>query len=398
MATCTRINLKKRQQQLLKPIDNLSPELLQEIFLRVPVKSLFQLRCVSKQWRSLVSDSDFAKLHYDATITNNNNKKFMYLSSDCSKAYCVKIGATIHHDYAVRLRATYKHDKLRIIGSCRGFLLLQNDVPEPVLALWNPAMGSHRTVPYPDNFWNVGFHCPDHFCGGVVYEKFNDDYLVVLGSVKINEHEKLRPQWKFFSVRTNSWKEIEGGDRFVPSYPLHRQVGLLYNEAVHWLAIYTANGKSRSFVIVAFDPMTKTLSMIPLPYPRDTQVWKLSLLGGRGYFGIYMNNMIPEIWVMKEYKVESSWTKLNITLPCMNFIPLCLTESDEVVCRKDKKQLVKVGGKQGFGECGLISSDKDPIVVMFNESLFSLPVTNLKVFGGCLDVTWKREGKPGSSA
>ncbi|MED6207225.1 hypothetical protein PIB30_033819 [Stylosanthes scabra] len=381
MATCTRINVKKKKQQLLEPIDNLTPELLQEIFLRLPVKSLIQLKCVSKQWHSLISDSNFAKFHYDATIANNNNSKLMYLSGDCSKAYCVKIGASsIHHDYAVRLQATYKHDKLRIIGSSRGFILLQNDVPEPVLALWNPAMGSHRTVPYPDNFWNVNFYCPDHFCGGVVYEKFNDDYLVVLGSVKANEHQKLRPQWKFFSVRTNSWKEIEGGDRFVPSYPLHRQQGLLYNEAIHWLAIDIGSGKckARSLVIVAFDTVTKTLSMIPLPYPQHTHEWKLSLLGGRGYFGIFMmNKIIPEIWVMKEYKVESSWTKLNIVLPCMNFNPLCFTESDEVVGRKDKKQIVKFRGKRVFGKCGLISCDKDPIVVMFTESLLSLPVSSL---------------------
>ncbi|MED6154289.1 hypothetical protein PIB30_110850, partial [Stylosanthes scabra] len=164
-------------------------------------------------------------------------------------------------------------------------------------------MGSHTIVSYPDNFWNVDFYWTSCFRGGVVYDKFNDDYLVVMGSIRVNGHVirgKPKSQWKLFSIRTNSWKDIEGGDYFIPS-PIHQcQLGLLYNEAIHWLES------------------------------------KLSLLGGGGCFGIcMMNNKFPEIWVMREYKVESSWTKLNIMFPCRNLFPLCCTKSDEVVGKLD---------------------------------------------------------------
>ncbi|KAL4322751.1 hypothetical protein HN51_067906 [Arachis hypogaea] len=362
--------LKKQQ---LSPMD-LPTELLRGILLRLPVKSVFRFKCVSKQWLSLLSDSHFAKSHFD--LTNNINNKLLYLSRDLSgdysNAYRVKIaGTSIHHDYRVHLHAICKHESTRIIGSCRGFILLKNDT---MLILWNPVTDFYTAVAYPDlDFWNLDFPCSSFFCGGVGYENSTDDYLIVIGSIKA----MLKPWWKFFSLRTNSWKEIEGGDRFFPCFPLHRQLGLVYNEAIHWLAIHTGSDDEHSFVIVAFDIATKTLSMFPLPYPQDTRNCELSLMGGGGCFGMWiMNNTAPEIWVMKEYKVESSWTKLNIVLPLYRgVIPLCFADSgDEVVCRRgNNRELMKLSNNQAWGRCVLNPCDNDPILVMFTESLLSLP-------------------------
>ncbi|XP_015961707.1 F-box/kelch-repeat protein At3g06240-like [Arachis duranensis] len=357
----------------------LPPELLEIIFLRLPVRSLIQFKCVCKQWRSLISDPYFAKLHYDVAIapTHNNNTKLLYLSSDFSRACCVKTEPSIHHDYPFKLQETYKNHSLRIIGSCRGFVLLRNYKPKPVLILWNPATGSHVRVPYPNNSSNSEFPCPDFFCHGVVYEKSNDDYLVIMGSVR---PLKRKPEWKFFSVRSNSWKEIEGGDCFTPNISMGHQLGLLYNEAIHWLAVYNGSDYPRGIVIVAFDIATKTLSMIPLPYPQDPSQWELSLVGGAGFFGICMlNEFWPYIFVMKEYKVESSWILIDMLLPSDNtMIPLCFTQSGDVVwMNRINKDLIKFGklgsNEEELQEFKLDFCDKDTVLVMFNESLLSLP-------------------------
>ncbi|MED6207226.1 hypothetical protein PIB30_033820 [Stylosanthes scabra] len=347
---------------------DLPPELVREILLRLPVKSLVRFKCVSKQWLSLLSDSHFAESHFDLA-TNNNNNKLMYLSSDCSKVYSVKItGTSLHHDNTVQLHSTCNHESTRIVGSCRGFLLLQKGT---VLVLWNPVTDFHTMVIYP-SIKDYYFPCSYFFTGGVGYEKSNDDYLIVIGMIK----SMVTPCWKYFSVRTNSWKEIEGGDRFGPCFCHNDRFGLVYNDAIHWLTLYIDSDYQLSLVIVAFDTATKTLSEIPLPCPLSTRKnSELGLLGGRGCFGIYNQQ---EIWVMKEYKVESSWTKLNILLLFPSYrsmIPLCFGDSgDEVVCRKDKnKELVKFSKKGILGKCGLNCCKHDPIVITFTESLFSLP-------------------------
>ncbi|XLR62488.1 hypothetical protein S83_013160 [Arachis hypogaea] len=145
---------------------------------------------------------------------------------------------------------------------------------------------------------------------------------------------KGKPEWKFFSVRSNSWKEIEGGDCFTPNIATGHQLGLLYNEAIHWLVVYNGSDYPQGIVIVAFDIATKTLSVIPLPYLLDPNEWELSLVGEGGFFGICMMDHIwQHIWVMKEYKVQSSWIlKMDILYPSDNtMIPLCFTKSGDVV-------------------------------------------------------------------
>ncbi|MED6186497.1 hypothetical protein PIB30_067269 [Stylosanthes scabra] len=63
----------EEKQQKLKSINEILPlELIQRILLRVPVKQLARLRCVSKLWHSLISDPEFAEshLHHSAAPTH----------------------------------------------------------------------------------------------------------------------------------------------------------------------------------------------------------------------------------------------------------------------------------------------------------------------------------------
>ncbi|KAL4328077.1 hypothetical protein HN51_035342 [Arachis hypogaea] len=126
-------------------------ELVEKILLWLPVKSLIRFRCVSKKWLSLVSDSRFAKLHYDTAdaAPTNKNTRLLYLSSELPEACCVDLEASICGDYALQLPLSCRHFSLSILGSCRGFILLRIHVHGAPLLLWNPVTGSHRSVPYP---------------------------------------------------------------------------------------------------------------------------------------------------------------------------------------------------------------------------------------------------------
>ncbi|MED6166861.1 hypothetical protein PIB30_113467, partial [Stylosanthes scabra] len=176
------IEIEKMKQQ---EQEALPPELVEKILLLLPVKSLIRFRCVSKQWLSLISDSRFAKLHYDAAdaAPTNYNTRLLYLSNNVSEARCVDLEASILSDYALQLPISCRNGPLSILGSCRGFILLRTYVNGTDLILWNPVTGSHKAVPYPDPtapYW-TGFDGPNCFWGGLGYDETTDDFLVVVG-------------------------------------------------------------------------------------------------------------------------------------------------------------------------------------------------------------------------
>ncbi|KAK2358114.1 hypothetical protein QL285_095326 [Trifolium repens] len=164
---------------------------------------------------------------------------------------------------------------------------------------------------------------------GFGYDQLRDDYLVVSMSYECDTIiDNISSHLEFFSLRDNTWKEIEGTHfLYMPSsdYP---RVGSLFNGVIHWLAVH--NDISMD-VIVTFDLKERKVFDMHLPEEFDSELHNSGLwvfgeflaLWAMDYY--YDRNGIVEIWVMKEYKVHSSWTKTQcffgvwMTFP---FIPL----------------------------------------------------------------------------
>ena len=117
------------------------------------------------------------------------------------------------------------------------------------LCLWNPSTGFHKQIP----FSPFGSDLDAEYFYGFGYDQSTYDYLVVSMSVDPSHFE-------FFSLRVNTWKEIE----FFP----YTNAGVLYNGAILWLAYRYYLQKD---VIVAFDLMERKLFYMLLPDEfRDT--------------------------------------------------------------------------------------------------------------------------------
>ncbi|CAJ2634607.1 unnamed protein product [Trifolium pratense] len=135
---------------------------------------------------------------------------------------------------------------VQMISSCRGFIFSHHSSK---FQLWNPSIGAVKQIPLSPNELNNNY-C---FLYGFGYDQLRDDYLVV--SVSNNPNSRL----EFFSLRDNTWKEIEGtGYRYFSNT---RRVGLVFNGGIHWVA-ETAQWKN---VILAFDLMERKL--LEMPYP-----------------------------------------------------------------------------------------------------------------------------------
>ena len=154
--------MKKKQNQSLT---TLPQELIREILLRLPVKSLLRFKCVCKSFLSLISDPQFVISHYalaaspthrlilrshdfyaqsiaTESVFKTCSRDVVYFPLPLPSIPCLRLD-----DFGIRPK---------ILGSCRGLVLLYY-VDSANLILWNPSLGRHKRLPnYRDDI--TSFH------------------------------------------------------------------------------------------------------------------------------------------------------------------------------------------------------------------------------------------------
>jgi len=220
----------------------------------------------------------------------------------------------------------------QIVSSCRGFIFSHRCSS---YYLWNSSTGVHKQIPLSplDSNLDAKYSC---FRYGFGYDQSTDDCLVV--SVYADTSLALDIMFsrlEFFSLRNNTWKELEATRTTYTIVTNQPKVGLFFNGSIRWLARCPDLFMD---VIIAFDLMERKLFDMPFRdcfdhEPRDWGLWvfgeSLSLFAKD-----YVRRRV-EIWVMKEYKVHSYWT-LHLVLPIDDispifFSPICSTKSGDIV-------------------------------------------------------------------
>ncbi|QHO09993.1 F-box protein CPR1-like [Arachis duranensis] len=317
----------------------LTLELLQAILLRVSAKHLLPLRFVSKLWLSLISDPTFVEFHIHHTsefttpsyFFTQNNQLVGSLDLHALFHGGATLGGSIEK---FSLPFPWKKNipsRLLVLGSCRGFVLLHHQEPYYFI-LWNPLTQSHKKISYynvveENNYW----YNQNPVLQGIGHDASNDDYLIVIAFKEDQLH--------CFSLRTNSWTKID----VAPPIPLvthgFKPEGLFFKGAIHWLS-YRSNNQD----ILIFDVKKRRFSTIPLPEQKLTW-WssKLVILGGclaLNFFN-YGDYKRTQIWVLKEYKVPSSWTLLyEIPHHCVHSLFLS-NDSDFIVVDRANNNFAK---------------------------------------------------------
>ncbi|XP_059310345.1 F-box/kelch-repeat protein At3g23880-like [Lycium ferocissimum] len=332
----TELNPTKFYQELLK-FSCLPDEIIIEILLRLPVKSVLKFRCVSKSWLSLLSSSHFVKTQIKFSIKDYKNVNFRLVvvasasglvgkmcsiySIVCEKSSFVNVAKI---DYPLKPPV----GSAKFLGSCNGLICLT--AMSFKLMLWNPCTGNYKE--FQDSIVKSAVSCYIRY--GFGYDAINDDYKVVKIFSFPKDEGKYENMVKIYSLRSNSWKMSES---FSGGY-INAQSGVILNEALHW-EVSHCRGSGAHSEIMTLDLATETYGVMELPSCGDGNVsWTLSVLGGRL---VACCNYYPDktdMWVMKEYGVEKSWTKLvSLSSPSgrMGYIsPLFVSENgDEVLVK-----------------------------------------------------------------
>ncbi|XP_031407342.1 F-box protein CPR1-like [Punica granatum] len=313
--------------------------ILIDILSRLPVKSLLRSKCVCKQWRSLISDPEFAELQLGRSKEHNPNacRRVLWLNNpirsiDCESLSCSNEGTTVRdikHPSIVSSLESF----IEIVGSCNGLVCLLVDFKSFIL--WNPTTGACNELPSPSS----DISGREYFYG-FGYDSSTNHYKLFKGSSACYGFLSDNTIVEIYSCKTNSWRRMKY--EFIP-YVTSR--GLFLNGSLHWLV--GRDCSDLDSMIVSFDVADETFGRLvsPLLLDLDTVLEGLMIL--EDCLFVYQDNWTGfnsftfEGWILRDYPVKSSWTKYCSFLieesPAQHYL------WDPLWFRKDGKVLFHLG-------------------------------------------------------
>ncbi|OMO90612.1 hypothetical protein COLO4_19027 [Corchorus olitorius] len=301
---------------------NLPHDIVMEILCRLAGKDVVRFRCLSKDCRDLIDSPDFVKLQL-----KHNSHRFLILRGVVESAYHYKV-----NDYSLDLASLENNAQINItelldlqsnipLGSCNGLIALKTSDGDSVV-ICNPTT---RKIRIPVHMDPVSDDLPTRRNYGFGYDPVSDDYKLVM----MHEKNVEVLSTSIYSLKAGIWRSCFQKNPCFPSDPtlLFQRRAILANNALHWMLrdkISPSIG-----LVVAFDLTSERYRCVSLPLlvkgKRLYHQINIKELGGclcmigRRYHTCYDNYV--DIWVMEEYGVRESWTKLS-TLSMSGFLSI----------------------------------------------------------------------------
>nr|GMD65710.1 F-box/kelch-repeat protein At3g23880-like [Ipomoea batatas] len=198
----------------LQEFPDLPQEIILDILLRLPVKSLLRFRCVSKCWLSLISSPQFIKTHLEFSKKFGPKRLALMATRFGQPEICSTYSIVCENSCIVRVVELNRFQKtadipsLCILGSCNGLLCLLTSSYK--LLIWNPSTRQTSIIDDP------GYETKDvgYVRYGFGYDESHDDYKLVkiFGSPPpIDEpHGMYENTIMVYSRNAKSWRVIPG--------------------------------------------------------------------------------------------------------------------------------------------------------------------------------------------
>ncbi|KAL2938542.1 hypothetical protein RDABS01_021991 [Bienertia sinuspersici] len=288
-------------------IELLHDDLLEEILLKLPVKSLLTIRCVCKSWYSLITSSRFILAH----VSHNNRAKHQHVllrSFDkADKKVRYKLCQDNEYlDEIISIDSPFvsQHNNfLRMVGCVNGLVCLSDDIVEVTdnVILWNPVIT--RILALPKLELNVDLTEMGRTVFGFGYDSFNNDYKVIKIAYRKNpdfEAFHVEASIAIFRLSSCCW-EVNGS----ASVPLLDTQQAYVNGIIHWLAY--------NKLVVGFDVKTEAFTDMMLPETlQNANISDLTIASWCELLSVFENGYWSGrlcLWVKKDYGVPGSWVK-----------------------------------------------------------------------------------------
>nr|CAD1845111.1 unnamed protein product [Ananas comosus var. bracteatus] len=277
-------------EEVMQGRESFSPDVLTQILLRLPARSVRRFRCVSKLFFSLTSDPSFV---YSHALRNTNpllliQAQPLYDLTDSIVLYL--FDAFSHGVDEIALSPTKtksfpgnENPNLKLLASCNGFLCFRESAPNSNYYVTNPITKDWVFVPKSDNS-EMGSLCGFylHYPAG--------DYRLLLTIAGLGFEVCT------VAIDSDSWRRIGWPDYNVPSCSIACPV--LLHGCLHWMGSkYDAFTSSTTNGIVAFDTQLEEFRQIS--HPNSTRsINRNHLLEIEGSLGLCQvkEESVMEIW------------------------------------------------------------------------------------------------------
>ncbi|XP_076926551.1 F-box protein CPR1-like [Bidens hawaiensis] len=222
-----------------------------------------------------------------------------------------------------------------VLGSCHGLICLSNGLDERSIMLWNPSTRKYKLIAR-------SIYEPLGDTDIITYHQLGYDHVVRLSHFTSSS---MAYSVVVYSLKLDAWQPVEQDfpSCFVP-VPCYGQ-GVFVNGSVHWL-VNQLPFPYKDYLIYAFGLATQSFHTVPQPqYPNNSTATDLGILDGRLCVICIHEVYNADVWVMGEYGVRESWSKLAaltmrdmITWPYPTVKPLIYT-------KKGRDVLLEVDGQ-----------------------------------------------------
>ncbi|OMO57906.1 hypothetical protein COLO4_35009 [Corchorus olitorius] len=302
------------------PRINLPYDILVEILYRLAVKDLLRLRCGSKDCRDLIDSPDFVKLHLSHSLKTDSHRFLIMVRNGKSKPkpFSLELDSLEIPQIKSSDILTDLQVKFPIIGSCNGLIALKTNNGDATV-ICNPTTRKIRLVPKPPKNKKTESSFP--VSTGFGYDPISDDYKLVMLIQRYNKHDEVSISTKIYSLKSRNWRNSFHEIPCVPNLVSNAFERIhLVNNALHWVMVLDSDDRSKT--IVAFDLTTERYRYVPLPlldhntslvelyYAMDLKELGgcLCMIGHR--YDYSKRCLFYDMWVMKEYGLQESWTQL----------------------------------------------------------------------------------------
>ncbi|KAL3351125.1 hypothetical protein AABB24_019628 [Solanum stoloniferum] len=355
---------------------HLQEEIIIDILIKLPVRSLLRFKCVSMLWMTLISDPYFTMKHFNYGKNNQHSPKILVLNGEF-RSHCSSLSTALLSSVQL-VEDVQKLDwpcnrrplSFRMYCCYDGLALIKvRDYPcyeRHILLLWNPS--TRESVVLPRTEFSV---ISDYDCG-LGYDSVSGDYKIL----KIDQ----RARSEILTLKSGSWRKID--ERPIGVHPvlsdMEDSLAFVYG-AFHWLDSSLNNS------LVSFSISNEVYREIPwqegMSLVFHTHYIKYGLSVLEGLLCVYSTHVYRGIYtfklsVMKDYGIKESWillfdiqgTDLHSIIPKYKF-----SDGDVLLrCRHvERKGVVLKTSKESSGLWPQSDSECMQNGFVFTESLIS---------------------------